>query len=128
MPDLPLLVNLLQLAVKDRTQLALENIALRHQLAVYKRSVKRPNIKDGEVPLRWDPTFLLPMLRDGLVLARPVDDDGLPGYFEARQVVYDEQRRETGSAVLVAEVLRDGEKISCRGPFVDARYRLEIGE
>ncbi len=47
MPDLSLLVNLLQLAVKDRTQLALENIALRHQLAVYERSVKRPNIKDG---------------------------------------------------------------------------------
>ena len=48
MPDLALLVNLLQLAVKDRTQLALENIALRHQLAVYKRSVQRPNIKDGD--------------------------------------------------------------------------------
>jgi len=38
----------LQLAVKDRAQLTLENIALRHQLAVYKRSVKRPNIKDGD--------------------------------------------------------------------------------
>ena len=48
MPDLASLVTLLQLAVKDRTQLALENIALRHQLAVYKRSVKRPNIKDGD--------------------------------------------------------------------------------
>ena len=29
-PNLGLLVNLLQLAVKDRTQLALENIVLRH--------------------------------------------------------------------------------------------------
>ncbi len=48
MPDLALLVNLLQLAVKDRTQLALENIALRHQLAVYKRSVQRPNINDSD--------------------------------------------------------------------------------
>ena len=48
MRDFDLLVNLLQLAVKDRTQLALENSALRHQLAVYKRSVKRPNIKDGD--------------------------------------------------------------------------------
>ncbi len=57
MPDLSLLVNLLQLAVKDRTQLALENIALRHQLAVYKRSVKRPNIKDG------DRIFWLTMMR-----------------------------------------------------------------
>ena len=43
--DLGLLVNLLQLAVEDRTQLALENIALRRQLAIYKRSIKRPNIK-----------------------------------------------------------------------------------
>ena len=33
MLDLALLVNALSLAVKDRTQLALENIALRHQLA-----------------------------------------------------------------------------------------------
>jgi len=48
MPDLALLANLLQLAVKDRTQLALENIALRHQLAVYNRSVKRPIINDGD--------------------------------------------------------------------------------
>ena len=48
MPDLSLFVNLLQLAVKDRAQLALENIALRNQLAVYKRSVKRSNIKDGD--------------------------------------------------------------------------------
>ena len=43
MPDLALLVSLLKLATKDRTQLALENTALRHQLAVYKRSVKRPS-------------------------------------------------------------------------------------
>ena len=42
MPDLASLVALLQLAVKERTQLALENIALRHELAVYKRSVGRP--------------------------------------------------------------------------------------
>ena len=57
MPDFALLVNLLQLAVKDRTQLALENIARRHQLAVYIRSVKRPNINDG------DPIFWLTVMR-----------------------------------------------------------------
>ena len=34
MPDLALIVNLLSLAAKDRTQLVLDNIALRHQLAV----------------------------------------------------------------------------------------------
>ncbi len=37
-----------RIVVKDRTQLALENIALGHQLAVYGRSVKRPNINDGD--------------------------------------------------------------------------------
>ena len=41
-------MNLLQLAVKDRTQLALENIALRHQLAVLKRSVARPRMQDSD--------------------------------------------------------------------------------
>ncbi len=48
MPDLTTLISLLQLAVKDRTQLALENIALRHQLAVYKRSVQRLRIEDRD--------------------------------------------------------------------------------
>ena len=41
MPDIAALVALLRLATKDRSQLVLENIALRHQLAVYKRSVGR---------------------------------------------------------------------------------------
>ncbi len=41
MPDFAALLSLLRLALKDRQQLVLENIALRHQLAVYKRSVKR---------------------------------------------------------------------------------------
>ena len=48
MPGLDTLFDLLQLAIKERTQLALENIALRQQLAVYKRSVKRPNINDSD--------------------------------------------------------------------------------
>lgn len=38
MPLLTELVALLGVATKDRTQLVLESIALRHQLAVYKRS------------------------------------------------------------------------------------------
>ena len=42
MPDIAALVTLLRLVTKDRTQLPLENIALRQQLAVYKRSVGRP--------------------------------------------------------------------------------------
>jgi hypothetical protein len=48
MPDIAALVALLRLATKDRSQLVLENIALRHQLAVYKRSVGRPNITDRD--------------------------------------------------------------------------------
>lgn len=48
MPDIALLVSLVQIALKDRAQLVFENAALRQQLAVYKRSVKRPNIKDGD--------------------------------------------------------------------------------
>ncbi len=35
MPDLAALLSLLRLALKDRQRLVLENIALRHQLAVY---------------------------------------------------------------------------------------------
>ncbi len=48
MPDIAALVALLRLATKDRSQLVLENIALRHQLAVYKRSVKRPRTEDRD--------------------------------------------------------------------------------
>ena len=48
MPDHCVLVSLLQLAVEGRAPSALENIALRHQLAASKRSVKRPNIKDRD--------------------------------------------------------------------------------
>ncbi len=39
MPDLALTVNLPSLTARDRTQLVFENITLRHQLAVYRRSV-----------------------------------------------------------------------------------------
>ncbi len=44
MPDVTALVALLRLATRDRTQLVLENVALRHPLAVYKQSVGRPNM------------------------------------------------------------------------------------
>ena len=52
MPDLPILITLLQLVLKSRTQLTLENLALRRQLAVYKRTVKRPKIEDRD-RIRW---------------------------------------------------------------------------
>ena len=39
---------LVRLLIEDRQRLALENIALRHQLAVLKRSVTRPKIHDSD--------------------------------------------------------------------------------
>ena len=42
------LVQLVRLLVADRKRLALENVALRHQLTVLKRSVKRPRIEDSD--------------------------------------------------------------------------------
>jgi len=71
MPDLVLLANLLQLAVKDRTQLALETIALRHQPAVYKRSVARPNIKDGDCIFWLTVMHMLKEWRLALVFVQP---------------------------------------------------------
>ena len=48
MSGLSHLVVLLRLLIEDRQQLALENVALRHQLAVLKRSVTRPKIQDSD--------------------------------------------------------------------------------
>ncbi len=48
MSDLATLLEVRQFVLKGRTQLALENIALRQQLAVYKRTVKRPKIEDRD--------------------------------------------------------------------------------
>ncbi len=42
------LLLLVRLLVEDRQRLVLENVALRHQLAVLKRSVKRPRIQDSD--------------------------------------------------------------------------------
>ena len=39
---------LVRLLVEDRQRLVLENVALRHQLAVLKRSVTRPKIQDSD--------------------------------------------------------------------------------
>jgi hypothetical protein len=48
MPDVGLIWSIVELALKDRGQLALENAALRHQLAVRKRSVKRARVQDSD--------------------------------------------------------------------------------
>ena len=39
------LLTLVRALCRDRAQLALENLALRQQLAVLKRSVKRPKLR-----------------------------------------------------------------------------------
>ena len=46
--ELTVHVSLLQLSVRDRTQLALGNIALRYQLAGYKRGVKPLKSRSGD--------------------------------------------------------------------------------
>ena len=48
MPTLTALLGLLRAALADRQRLLLENAALRHQVAVLKRSVSRPRIDDSD--------------------------------------------------------------------------------
>jgi len=42
------LLRLVRALAADRTRLALENLALRQQLAVLQRSVERPQLNDGD--------------------------------------------------------------------------------
>ncbi len=61
------LALLVRLLIEDRQRLALENVALRHQLAILKRSVKRAKIQDSDrmfwIP--WGPnTRPWPIARD----------------------------------------------------------------
>ena len=71
MPDFAALLSVLRLALKDRQQLVLENIALRHQLAVYKRSVKRPRIEDRDRFFWLAVMRLLKEWREALVIVKP---------------------------------------------------------
>lgn len=59
------LVALLQAALKDRSRLALENVALRQQLAVLRRSVMRPKLDDK------DRLFWIAMLRTRIRAEKP---------------------------------------------------------
>ena len=45
------LLRLLPFLVGGHRQLAIENLALRHQLAIYKRTVTRPTPRDGPLLL-----------------------------------------------------------------------------
>jgi high-affinity Fe2+/Pb2+ permease len=71
MPDLAVLVSLLRVALRDRAQLVLENAALRQQLAVYKRSVKRPNIKNGDRIFWMTMMRLLREWKEAVVIVKP---------------------------------------------------------
>ena len=71
MLDPSILVTLFRLLVKDRTQLALENIALRQQLAVYKRTVKRPKIEDLDRILWLTIMGMLKEWKEALVFGQP---------------------------------------------------------
>ena len=71
MHDYATLSSILDLAVKDRAQLALENVALRHQLAVLKRSVTRPKIEDSDRIVWIMLRRLLEDWKDALVFVKP---------------------------------------------------------
>ena len=71
MPELAALVSLLRLATRDRTQLVLENIALRQQLAVYKRSVGRANVTDRDRFFWLTVMRMLRGWRDAIVIVQP---------------------------------------------------------
>ena len=57
--------------LRSRSQLALENLALRHQLAVLKRSVPRPRITDNDRRLWIVLRSFLDAWRDALILVQP---------------------------------------------------------
>lgn len=71
MPDLTSLFQVFQFVLKDRTQLALENIALRQQLAVYKRTVKRPKIEDRDRIFWMSVMGMLKEWKKALVFVQP---------------------------------------------------------
>ncbi|MHC5212423.1 MAG: integrase core domain-containing protein [Planctomycetota bacterium] len=48
MPSITTLLSLLRSTLRDRQRLLIENAALRHQVAVLKRSVTRPRIEDSD--------------------------------------------------------------------------------
>ncbi len=68
---LRLLLTAARSLVRPRSQLALENLALRHQLAVLKRSVPCPRIKDRDRRLWILLRCFLDAWHDALILVQP---------------------------------------------------------
>jgi hypothetical protein len=67
-----LLVWILRAVFTSRRSLALENLALRQQLAAYTRTQKRPRLKPGEKAIWVALSKVWPDWRSPLVLVKPV--------------------------------------------------------
>ena len=66
-----LLLAFIRAFLADRARLAAENVALRQQLAVLERSVKRPKIDDGDRVFWILMRRLLGSWRDALLIVKP---------------------------------------------------------
>ncbi len=71
MPWITLLLQLVNALVTERSRLMLENLALRQQVAVLKRSVKRAKIDDSDRVFWILMRRLVGSWRDTLLIVRP---------------------------------------------------------
>jgi hypothetical protein len=71
MQCLATLIRILDLAAEDRAQLLLENAALRHQLAVLKRSVSRPKIEYSDRMVWIMLRRMLKEWKEALIFVKP---------------------------------------------------------
>ncbi len=71
MPWITLLLQLVNALVTERSRLMLENLALRQQVAVLKRSVKRAKIDDSDRVFWILIRRLLADWRDTLLIVKP---------------------------------------------------------
>ena len=65
------LLRLIRALAADRTQLAIENLALRQQLAVFQRSVERPKLNDGDRAFWTMACEFLENWKEHLVIVKP---------------------------------------------------------
>ena len=79
------LLLLLQASLRSRRQLSLENIALRHQLAVLQRNAKRPRLKPTDRALWAALSRILPDWRRHLAIVQP---DTVVGWHRAGWRLY----------------------------------------
>ena len=70
-PILFALFAFLKASVRSRASIQLEILALRHQLAVYHRSVKRPRLRPADRILRAWIARIWPRWREPLVIVQP---------------------------------------------------------